>query len=428
MGRLLATITMSDLEDSSPTFSPKSGAPKITDCTVVGSYNWLNRGSPTILIPGKYKFISWRAKVLDAHSTISIGSPPEWAPTSSLDRLPPDSGSYFRDQNAARYAVHVFQPALEAILKQNSKFDFSSIDIVACGSTLGNLRRFVSEQNKEFRFVVETVGSAVFLVRRENSPTQTIPNVFGYGHTFPEANTTWGSESHQRILKYKFADLSCLVRYEGDGYLPKLHQSRISHGKSAAATPDDLMASLKETMVSSAIVSHAGQALTVELGGEIVPQSAMFDLKTRTSKKEYADVLKGELPRLWLAQVPNFVIGFHKNGVFDDVRVEDVREEVRQWEKDEESNLQKLTGLLKMLVAFAQGQADGRFEVVYRGGSLELREVGGVVDCCIPDEMKRRWTQGTFDETRNDRWNARWKGRVVIEEEEDEEGKRESGA
>ncbi|OJI99393.1 hypothetical protein ASPVEDRAFT_26212 [Aspergillus versicolor CBS 583.65] len=185
-------------------------------------------------------------------------------------------------------------------------------------------------------------------------------------------------------------------------------------------------------MVSSATVSHAGKALTVELGGEIVPQSAMFDLKTRTSKKEYEDVLKGERPRLWLAQVPNFVIGFHKNGVFDDVRVEDVREEVRQWEKDEESNLQKLTGLIKMLIAFVQGQVDGTLEVVYRGGSLELREVGGVVNCCIPDEMKRRWTQGTFDETRNDRCNARWKGGVVIEEEEeeeeDEEGMRESGA
>ena len=88
---------------------------------------------------------------------------------------------------------------------------------------------------------------------------------------------------------------------------------------------------------------------TTEAGGEIVPQSAIFDLQTRTSKKEYQDVLNGELPRLWLAQIPNFVIGFQKNGVFDDVRVEDVREEVRKWEKEQEINL------LKMLIAFAQG-------------------------------------------------------------------------
>lgn len=364
--------------------------------------------------------------VLDAYDSIYIGAPPAWAPTSSLNKLPSDSGSYFRDQNAARYAAHVFQPALEAILKQEPEFDFPGIDIVACGSTLGNLRRYVSEPPKEFRFVVEAVGSAVFLVRRENSPTQTIPDVFGYGHTFPEANTKWdanvkGSESHQRILQYKFAGLSCLVRYEGDGYLPKLHQSCISQGKSAAATPDDLMASLKEAMVSPATGSHIGQALAVETGGEIVPQSAIFDLKTRTCKKEYQDVLNGELPRLWLAQIPNFVIGFHKYGVFDDVRVEDVREEVRQWEKEQESNLQKLAGLLKMLIAFAQGQADGRFEVVYRGDSLELREVGGVVNCCIPDEMKRRWTRGGSDETGNDGRKARWKGRVVKEEDEEEE-------
>lgn len=54
---------MSDLEDSSPTFEPNSDAPKITDCMVVGSYNWLNRKPPTILIPGKYKFIAWGAEV-----------------------------------------------------------------------------------------------------------------------------------------------------------------------------------------------------------------------------------------------------------------------------------------------------------------------------------------------------------------------------
>ncbi|KAL4786944.1 hypothetical protein BJX76DRAFT_345963 [Aspergillus varians] len=372
VGSLLATITNGDLEHA---FHKE--APKITNCKLVGSYNWLNQKSPTILVPG---------------------SPPAWTPTPQAIKPPPDSGLYYRDQNAARYATHVFQPALEAILKQDAEFDFGEIDLVTCGSTLGNLRRFVAHAEKEFRLVVEAVGSAVFLVRRENSPTSIIPDVYGYGHTFPEANTTWGSdvrgsESHQRIIQYGFAGLSCLVRYEGDGYLPNLHHQSVSHGQAAADAPNDLLASLEKTMVS-AVASDEKAGLTIQTAGEMVPQSAIFDLKTRTWKKQYQDVLKDELPRLWISQVTNFVIGFHNQGVFNDVRVEDVRNDVRQWEEEQEPTLQKLAALLKMLVAFAHSQKDGRFEVMYKGDALELREVGGEFNCCIPDSMKRRWMEG----------------------------------
>ncbi|KAL5045547.1 hypothetical protein BDW71DRAFT_79727 [Aspergillus fruticulosus] len=383
VGSLLATITRAELDLPSISSSDKK-APKITDCKVVGSYNWLNRKSPTILVPG---------------------TPPAWTPTRALDELPQDNGTYFRDQNAARYATHVFQPAVEAILNRNPRFDFNQIDIVACGSTLGNLRRFIAGPDKSFRFVVEAVGSAVFLVRRENSPTQTISDVFGYGHTFPEANTTWcpdvkGSESHQRVLQYNFAGLSCLVRYEGDGYLPNLYQPHVLSSKITASIPDDLLISLSQATVSS-VGAGEEQALSIETGGQTIPQSAMFDLKTRSAKKQYSDVLKSELPRLWTAQIPNFVIGFHRHGVFDDVRVEDVREEVRQWEADHEDELRKLSILLEVLITFAHGQPDGRYEVVFKGAEgdneLELREVGGELNCCISDSMKRRWTMRDLD-------------------------------
>ncbi|KAL4998547.1 hypothetical protein BDV10DRAFT_194285 [Aspergillus recurvatus] len=408
VGSLLATITRGELALSSASSSDKK-VPRITGCKVVGSYNWLNRKSPTILVPG---------------------TPPAWTPTRELAKLPQDNGTYFRDQNAARYAVHVFQPAVEAILNRNPEFDFNQIDIVACGSTLGNLRRFIAGLDKGFRFVVEAVGSAVFLVRRENSPTQTISDVFGYGHTFPEANTTWGpdakgSESHQRILQYNFAGLSCLIRYEGDGYLPNLYQPRVFHGETTANTPEDLLISLNQVTVSS-IGSGEEQALSIETGGQTIPQSAMFDLKTRSATKQYSDVLKSELPRLWIAQVPNFVIGFHRHGIFDDVRVEDVREEVRQWEADHEDELRNLSTLLELLIAFAHGQPDGRYEVVFKGtdgnGELELREVGGEVNCCISDSMKRRWTVGDLPgrakkdevdvgEEEDDDWERGWKER-----------------
>ncbi|KAL4762167.1 uncharacterized protein BDW70DRAFT_149598 [Aspergillus foveolatus] len=385
VGPLLSTITREEL-DSTITSSSGKESPKITECRLVGSYNWLNRKSPTILVPG---------------------APPAWKPTGTSERLSQDNGTYFRDQNAARYAAHVFQPASESILNQDPGFDFTQIDIVACNSTLSNLRRFVAEPDKQFRFVVEAVGSTVFFVRRENSPTQTLSNVVGFGHTFPEANTTWGSdvkgsESHQRILQYRFAGLSCLVRHGGDGYLPQLYQPRGPRGEPVATTPEDLIASFNQASVST--VSPEGeQALRIESGGELVPQSAMFDLKTRSATKQYSNILRGELPRLWIAQIPNFVVGFHTNGKFHDIRVEDVREEVRKWEERNEVQLRKLSTLMELLIEFAHGQPDGRFEVVYNGtegnGELELREVGGEVNCCLSDAMKRRWTVGHLDGT-----------------------------
>ncbi|KAL3469204.1 hypothetical protein BJX99DRAFT_268459 [Aspergillus californicus] len=414
LGSLLATIKKDELLCSD--IESDASRPKITNCKVIGSYNWLNRSCPTILIPG---------------------SPPAWTPTHTLDRLPQDRGSYFRDQNAARYSAHVFQPALDAILHHDPKFDLHKVDLVACVSTLRNLLQFIVKPCKEFRIIVEAVGSTVFLVRRPNSPTETIESVFGYGHTFPEANTTWshgvkGSESHQRILQYDFGGLSCAIRYEGDGYLPNVYQPTPPRRETAAMTPKDLLVPFDNSTIGSA-VNEEKRDITIEIGGETIPQTAMFDLKTRSTWKRYEDVLRDEIPRLWAAQVPNFVVGFHNKGVFDDVRVEDVRSNIQKWEEEQESSLQKLVALLKALIEFAQGQKEGRFEVVFnRGDELELREIGGEIGCCVSDVSRSRLAENDPDEggvklQKDDEAEADEEDGIGEEEEERGRWERESG-
>jgi hypothetical protein len=127
------------------------------------------------------------------------------------------------------------QPAIEAISTHDPNFESNDVDLIGCKSTLGNLLRFSRnvDLSEKYRIIVEVVGSMVFFIRRENSPTQKIPGVRGYGHTFPEAYTTWdkevqGSESHQRIIKYNFAGLTCLVRFEGDGYHPDMVSNELT--------------------------------------------------------------------------------------------------------------------------------------------------------------------------------------------------------
>lgn len=66
----------------------------------------------------------------------------------------------------------------------------ASLNIFACASTLGNLVRFSSGDPKPFRMLFNVIGGVVHFVRRELSPTETIPDIRGYGHSFPGAYST----------------------------------------------------------------------------------------------------------------------------------------------------------------------------------------------------------------------------------------------
>lgn len=66
-------------------------------------------------------------------------------------------------------------------------FNTAAIDVVGCGNTIGNLIRFANSSKRTFRFYIEVVGNTIFLVRKENSLTEPIKGVRGYGYTFPEA-------------------------------------------------------------------------------------------------------------------------------------------------------------------------------------------------------------------------------------------------
>ncbi|OOF98411.1 hypothetical protein ASPCADRAFT_27028, partial [Aspergillus carbonarius ITEM 5010] len=398
-GSLLATIHREDIIDTHPSPDDNNNH-KITNCTVLASYNWLNRKSPTITVPGL---------------------PPTWTPLSEPIKLQPDAGQYYRDQNAARYPKHPLQPAVEAILRTDPTFDTTDIDLVACTSTLGNLLRFIRKVDKKFRMIVETVGTTVFFIRRENSPTQTISDVRGYGHTFPETYTTWGpavkgSESHQRVLRYNFFGLTCVVRFEGDGYLPERHTVTSPAKEANTNEPPSQPQTLISLLSSSTLTPHEPKTnntspLTIQstpAPTTLTPQSAIFDLKTRSFYKRDTDILSEEMTRLWISQIPNLILAFHEYGKFTDIRVTDIRDEMQQWEVAEEHSLRQLGSLLKMLSSFALGQPDGRFEIVHEEGKegLELREVVEGVERVLPGELQERWSKGYADENHDD--NDSW--------------------
>jgi hypothetical protein len=292
------------------------------------------------------------------------------------------------------------EPAITSIFEEDPLFRTDQIDIVGCGSSLGNLLRFAAGEPQPFRFLVHAIGDTVFFARQDNERLQ---GIRGYGHTFPEAYTSWpaslkGSESHQRVIRYQLAGMTVLTRFEGDGYLPDLFPgydaAEVDNLKQTtnSTTVEDLA---KELIIGmNPISSPSDQELQVDHGGFQTPQDAIFDLKTRSIRKIDDDILEGELPRLWLRQIPNFILAFHDHGTFDDVRIEDVRARIHQWESAHQDTLRKFASLLNMIVSKARDMSSGKFEVrLKEDGPLELRRVVKRDSDALPASLMKQWIE-----------------------------------
>lgn len=309
--------------------------------------------------------------------------PPRWTPPATQHHLEEDdpNGTYYRDPNAAAYPRHPIEPVVVSIMNMCPTSP-KDIELFACGSTLGNLLRFVQGSDKPFRFLVNVVGPIVHLLRRDKSPLETIKDVRGFGHTFPEANTTWdrdvrGSKSHQRVLQYRLGGINTLIRFEADGYLPSTDDTSSSGQSLQGTEPEDMEALLRGLSVASPSkkpdTDH--RDLVVRHGGQVIAQERVFDLKTRSFRSKDKDILGEELPRLWLRQMEHFVLAFHRHHLFEDITVHDIKEKVDSWERSHQSVISSLTGILRDIMLKARAREDGQFEIVYPGsGHLEIRE------------------------------------------------------
>ena len=374
--------------------STNPGEAEISDCRFVASYNLLEGLQKTIFVPGR---------------------PPVWTPLPGATVLSPDSGDYYRDENAARFPEYPMGPAVKSIFQINPSFNPSKVDVFGCGSTLGHILNFAMGTPQPFSFTVHVIGKTAFFLRRNHSPTELIDNVHGYGHAFPEAYTTWsqdvkGSASHQRIIKYSFGGLQFLVRSEADGYIldqaddseveEHVYRSRLGKaGKSSATTTDALVEELLEHIIKpkSSSVKDAGDSLVVGARGRSTPQSSVFDLKTRSSRKQRDDIMAEQLPRLWIRQIHKFVLAFHTSGRFDAPDVLDVTQEMHDWEQRSENALSRMATLVKYIRDTAMAAEGGKLEI--RGGEsstlhihrLPAEEMGRWN--ALPHDLQKQWAR-----------------------------------
>jgi len=281
-------------------------------------------------------------------------------------------------------------------------------DVVCCSSTFGYLVSFCNEtEPRPFRMHVEIIGGAMHLLRRERSPRELIPDVKGHGHTFPEANTTWGiglkgSTSHQRLTRYKFGGLNIIQRAEIDACLDTPNKSSSDLAtRSRSPSPeqkrqpnvDELTERVARTNISPTTPASSSTDIALYYNPvSETPQSALIDIKTRSIARKTQDTLSEQLPRLWRSQTPNFVLAFHDRGLFADVQVKDVRAEIKKWEAGHARELAQLVALLRNLARVVDARPGKKVEIRATGNTaLEVREQLGNAGKAFSAGVRERW-------------------------------------
>ncbi|KAJ5039026.1 uncharacterized protein L3040_006698 [Drepanopeziza brunnea f. sp. 'multigermtubi'] len=280
------------------------------------------------------------------------------------------------------------EPAARALLAMKPEFKLHSLDVVGCGSTLGNLLRCAMAEDKPFRFDAMLVGETAFFVRRESSPTLLIPDLNGFGQTFPEIYTAWDSDvrnscSHQRIIQYDLGGLQILIRTETDAYVKKSTKKAVSSPAHPVRSP-----SLDSTLAGIAVDRpdpSPTQELEIKMQGTVVPQEQIFDIKTRNKRREYN--MDEILPRLWMNQTSKFLIAYHEFGLFDKPEVVSVKEDVLKWEKANSSLLARFHALVKRIIDAVRDSDHRHFEVSWdgKGPLLVTKQIGEERDALPPD-------------------------------------------
>ncbi|KAL9056710.1 MAG: hypothetical protein Q9162_002779 [Coniocarpon cinnabarinum] len=146
----------------------------------------------------------------------------------------------------------------------------------------------------------------------------------------------------------------------------------------------------------------------------VVPQAAIFDLKTRSARKKGDNFLSEQLPHLWLTQAPNFILAFHQWGSFTDIKIIKA-EEVSNWESTNGPIFCAFAALLKKIIVAAWQSPRGLLEVEYKGKeehSLNIREVGEGVSV-LPQDMKLRWNLQLCNSGR--KWEAGSRNRMYLQ-------------
>lgn len=348
---------------------------KLSNFSVVASYNWLDEPQPTILVPGL---------------------PPIWSPPSDVPSLKPDTGTRYVDQNKDRMPNSPLEPLVYAIQAHRPDFDFSAVDIVTDRRSIRQLYGFISGDKKGFVFGIEVVGETMIFTRDEPQSRETMPpNTFiGYRQSFEEAYTklhpvAQGSTSHHRLITYTLGGFQFLVRSGTDGYLSSVAGNSPVPASNSHNCEDGFTKNIKTLSLNkylpSTLTAFPTDQLLVKKGGFDIAQAAVFELSTHAAATP--SIAESKMVDLYFAQTHCFVeASFRSSGPrhdlasqrarFNDINIQDVTQSSQRWETDHQEELRRLIHLLDQIASSARALGCPTI-VNYTGGEgLRLEGVG----------------------------------------------------
>lgn len=137
-------------------------------------------------------------------------------------------------------------------------------------------------------------------------------------------------------------------------------------------------------------------SLNIRQAGQLVPQSSIFDIKTRYRHNTLP--MSDTYPVLWLRQIPNFVLAYNDGGNFYDIRKHSLANVLSAWEQDHAQELKRFVVLIRRIVKLAREQDCAKLEIYRPTSSGDFdgiqiwKQAGDGVDV-LPQHLRDRWTR-----------------------------------
>ena len=193
-----------------------------------------------------------------------------------------------------------------------------------------------------------------------------------------------------------------VVRFEVDACLPQPKPQAIGASTSQASrrqTDSTDLDSLSNMLSGLAVASDAGSGpqvdddlstseLDVIRAGQLVPQSALIEMTTRSQNNAKNYDWVEAYPQLFLAQTPHHFLAVHNRGEFERIEKRSLADsEMKNVEAKLQGNFRKLRAALKTVQDLVVEHGErGRLSLVFRDGSLEVFERRTQASC-LPEEM-----------------------------------------
>ncbi|KAG6864833.1 hypothetical protein C0991_006893, partial [Blastosporella zonata] len=357
---------------------------KVTDLQYAGSYNWVDKPTPTIIVPG---------------------SPRQWTNRAPPYQVHADDGLSFKDQNGFRCPNHVLLPLITAVNHMSSlndeNFDWASFDFVTDRNNLRKLLRWINGQANDFRIDIQLAGRTVLLNRWENRYQEHMSGrTFGFNFEKASTKSAPGCEAstgHHRIVRYDMNGLKLVVRFEVDACIPA-ESPTASPVASPSGDLDSIIDALSgvslrtdPAMPTLSTASLGTSAVTVIPGGSIVPQSSIAELTTRSTQNASNFDWKESYPQLFLSQTAHHFLAVHERGYFKEINKRKLESpELKKLAVDEiQGDLKKLRRLLDLIKDLATKHGErGRLSLVCQNSELKVYERTSQ-SSCLSDETLR---------------------------------------